>query len=694
MPDLTPTRPADTAGEVAGRKETRRNGWTVSSIAFSAAAVCLCVGGGLSAVVAPRTVIAGLPDAGSVTAFTLPLVRAIFDLSAAMTVGWLLAAAWLVPPQRSGFFDVGGYRAVRAAALSAMVWSASGFALVPLTLSDTLGRPIGQSLSGDWLINGISVLENVRAPLIAAIAAALIAIIARIVLRPGWAVVLLALAVIALVAQSNAGHSAQSSDHDVAVDTMILHLLGVTVWVGGLLALVGLVRQRVDRIAVVAQRYSTIALWAFVAVALSGIGNAWVRISYLADLWQTDYGRLVLLKAALLATLGVFGYLHRRRTLPAIGRDGDRRPLLRLAGVEVMTMAATIGVASALSRTATPPPSGAAPTAIELSLGYDLPGPPTAVGLLTDWRPSLTLGAAAAVAAALYLVGVRRLRRRGDAWPPGRTVAWLLGCALIVFATSSGLGRYAAAQFSIHMAAHMVLGMIAPILLVLGGPTTLALRVLPAAGRSDPPGLREAIVGVLHSRLSRFITHPLVVFVLFITSVYALYFSSLFEVMTTSHLGHLLMSVHFLVVGYLYYWVIIGVDPAPRPVHPVVKLAMLLGGLPFHAFFGLALMNSHTVMAANYYTGLGLPWVTDLIGEQRLGGSIAWGATEIPMILVMIALLSQWARTDEREARRSDRAGDRSTDEELDAYNRMLAGLAHQERASGGHDPGLPGRPG
>ena len=129
--------------------------------------------------------------------------------------------------------------------------------------------------------------------------------------------------------------------------------------------------------------------------------------------------------------------------------------------------------------------------------------------------------------------------------------------------------------------------------------------------------------------------------------------------MIASHLGHLVMNLHFLVVGYLYYWVIIGVDPSPRQVQPMIKLAMLIGALPFHAFFGLALMNSHKAMATDYYNSLSLPWVTDLVGDQRLGGAIAWGATEIPMIIVMIALLSQWARSDEREARRSDRIGDR-----------------------------------
>ena len=678
-PLAAPRNPRTTDDDPAGG--TGRDPWTVTSVVIAAVLIAACIAGGLSAIVPSRTEIPGLPTAGTITELLLPAVKAIFDLSAAITVGWLLAAAWLVPPQRNGLLDIGGYRSIKAASLAATVWSVSGFALIPLLLSDTLGKSISESLSADWLISGISILDSVRAALIAAIAAALVAVIARAVLHPGWAAVLLGVALIAVIAQSNTGHAAGTTDHDVAVDTMVFHLVGISLWVGGLVAFLGLARQHVRHLPVIARRYSSIALWSFVAVALSGFGNAWVRISYLPDLWRTDYGRLVLLKAGLLITLGIIGYLHRKRTLPAISDDGDRRPLIRLAMVEIGIMAATIGVASALARTATPPPSAAAPSDVELALGYDLSGPPTFLRLVVDWRFDWILGVGVIGAAVLYLLAVRRLHRRGDSWQTGRTSAWLAGCAMVLFATSSGLGRYAEAQFSIHMMAHMLLGMVAPIMLVLGGPVTLALRALPAAGRGDPPGLREAIAGAMHSRVARFVTHPVFVFVLFLTSFPALYFSSLFEVMIASHLGHLVMNLHFLVVGYLYYWVIIGVDPAPRQTQPMIKLAMLLGALPFHAFFGLALMNSHTAMAADYYNGLGLPWVTDLIGEQRLGGAIAWGATELPIIIVMIALLSQWASSDEREARRSDRVGDRKVDDELDAYNRMLAGLA--ERDSG-----------
>jgi len=661
----------------------RRDPWSVTAVVLAAVVIAGCVAAGLAAIVPSRVAIPGLPTAGQFTELALPAVKAVVDLAAAMTVGWLLGAAWLAPAQHNGFLDVGGYRSIRAASLAATVWAVGSFALIPLILSDTLGRPVDESLSAEWVINGISVLNSVRAALIAAIAALLIAILARAVLHPGWAAVLLVLALVALVPQADSGHSASSGSHDVAVDSMIYHLVGISLWVGGLIAFLGLARQRVDHLDVVARRYSGVALVAFITVAVSGLGNAWLRISYLSDLWTTTYGRLVLLKAGLLIALGVIGYVHRRHTLPAIAR-GERRPLIRLAAVEVLIMAATVGVASALARTATPPPTGAAPSDLELTLGFPLDGPPTLGAMLFDWRFDWLLGTAAIVAAAVYLVAVRRLHRLGVRWPPGRTTAWLIGCAMVLIATSSGLARYAVAQFSLHMIEHMVLGMMAPILLALGGPVTLALRALPAAGRDGVPGLREGIVSVMHSRFLRFITHPVVVFALFVSSFYALYFTSLFEVMITSHVGHVWMGLHFLTVGYLYYWVIIGVDPGPRQLQPFVKLAMLLGALPFHAFFGLALMNSHSVMAADYFGGLGLPWVTDLVAEQRLGGAIAWGATELPMIIVLIALLAQWARSDEREAARSDRKGNRAADEELDAYNRMLAQLADRD----GRPPG------
>jgi putative copper resistance protein D len=271
---------------------------------------------------------------------------------------------------------------------------------------------------------------------------------------------------------------------------------------------------------------------------------------------------------------------------------------------------------------------------------------------------------------------VRRLRRRGDAWPIGRTAAWLCGCAVLLFATSSGIGRYMPAMFSMHMAAHMLLSMLTPILLALGGPVTLALRALPAAGRGEPPGLREWILIALHSKLSRFLTHPIVATFLFVVGFYALYLGGIFDAVVGNHAAHMLMNAHFLISGYLFYWVVIGVDPTPRPIPSVAKVAMVFASLPLHAFFGVVLMSYNTVIGGSFYRSLRLSWHTDLLSDQHLAGAIAWSAGEVPLAVVMIALLIQWRRSDQRTARRLDRAAERDDDSELAAYNAMLAQMA------------------
>jgi putative copper resistance protein D len=475
------------------------------------------------------------------------------------------------------------------------------------------------------------------------------------------------------------GHSSAGGSHDLATNSLLIHLVAASLWAGGLLALLAHVIRGGQHADLAARRFSVIALWCFVAMALSGIVNALVRVLP-SDLLTTDYGRLVVAKFVALCLLGVAGWRQRRSGVAALQADpSSRAALLRLALIEALIFGVTFGIAVGLGRTPPPPLPIGIPSIPDVKIGYDFAGPPTPARVLFDWRFDLIFGTAALVFAALYLAGVRRLRRRGDNWPAGRTVSWLLGCLAFLLVTSSGLGRYMPAMFSMHMADHMLLSMLVPILLVLGGPVSLALRALPTAGRDDPPGMREWLLAALHSRLSRFLTNPIVATVLFIAGFYGLYLGGLFDAAVGSHMGHVAMNVHFLVSGYLFYWVVIGVDPTPRPIPPLAKVAVVFASLPLHAFFGVFLMSMQSVLGESFYRSLHLSWHTDLLGDQRLGGGIAWAAGEIPLVVVMIALLVQWTRSDQRTARRLDRAAERDDDAELAAYNAMLAELARRD---------------
>src|SRR5690606_18437688 len=215
-------------------------------------------------------------------------------------------------------------------------------------------------------------------------------------------------------------------------------------------------------------------------------------------------------------------------------------------------------------------------------LGYPLPPPISLTNLVTMWWFNLFLAVVAAVLAGLYGAGLMRLRRRGERWPVGRTLSWYTGVVILVLTTQSGVGRYSPVMFSVHMVEHMVLSMLVPIFLVLGAPVTLALRALKPARRRGDRGPREWLTVILHSRVMKVVGHPAYATIVFMGSTYALYFTPLFGTAMQDHLGHIAMTVHFLASGSLFFWVIIGVDPAPHGLGHVWRLLLLFVTMPFH----------------------------------------------------------------------------------------------------------------
>jgi len=405
-----------------------------------------------------------------------------------------------------------------------------------------------------------------------------------------------------------------------------------------------------------------------------------VRLPAPAALVTPAYGRLVLLKSVLLLVLVWAGSRHRTGTLRDLDA-GRPRAFTRLAIGEIVVMAATMGLAVALGRTEPPVPEEIENASrVREVLGFAPPADaPTLGSYVTDVYPDAMFALITLAMTLLYVGGVVRLRRRGDRWPVGRTVAWLLGTAILAFATLSGVMTYGMMLLSVHMTQHMVLAMLVPVLLVLGAPITLALRAIPPARRGQI-GPRERILGFLNSRFVRFVTHPIVAFTIFVTAAPMVYFSGLFEYAMFNHTGHMLMALHFLLGGYLFYEVVIGTDPLPsRPGYPI-RIMMVLAAAGFHAFFAVGFMESARLIAGDYYALLSseIAWLPETLADQRAAGSITWGFGEIPALIVLIALVVQWSRSDERESRRRDR---KETDPELEQYNAYLAALAERDKA-------------
>jgi putative copper resistance protein D len=310
----------------------------------------------------------------------------------------------------------------------------------------------------------------------------------------------------------------------------------------------------------------------------------------------------------------------------------------------------------------------------EVLVGRELP-PVNLERLLTLWRPDTVVLAVGLGALALYFLGVVRLVRRGDRWPVGRSIALVCAVLLGAFVLTGGIATYAPAMFSAHMVQHMTLSMLVPILLALSAPITLALRAIPPAGRSGGRGAREWILLLLHSRVAKILTHPVVALSLYIVTLYGFYFSPLFETAMRSHPAHLLMHLHFLLVGSLFFWPIIAVDPMPRKLPPLGRMLMLFASMPFHAFFGVIVMSSSSLIGGSWYAQLELPWI-DRLADQNLGGGIAWATAEIPSLIVFVVVFVQWLRSDERAAARADKHGAA----DLAAYNERLAAIAENDR--------------
>ncbi|WP_435298780.1 cytochrome c oxidase assembly protein [Timonella sp. A28] len=662
--------------------------------AVAAALVALVGAAFFTAAFGPQT----LADPGPLVRWGLSVSTVLTELSIAVTVGALMLAVFVVP---------GGGQARRTrntrtpahpspiftstmtvAAYGAGAWTLTALAKLLFAGANTIGVPLSDPNFGLQWATYVTKIPSGRMLLVIVLVAAIVTALCVLVSGPVGAIWTLSVASLVFVFMALMGHAAGSANHEQAVSAMFLHLVGAAVWIGALVTIAFLYlnsRLPHDDLTATVTRYSTIAGWCFALVAASGLVNALIRLGGMSGL-TTDYGILILVKTAIFIVLGGFGWAHRTYVINKIsvtrGRISGHLPRLfwQLAAAELVIMGMVSGVSVALGGT-NPPDEGlpsSDPSPAYLITGSELPPEPTATSWFTQWKLDSLFAFLCVAGLIVYWRWAARLHARGDSWPWIRTASWTIAMIMLAWVTSGGPAVYGKVLFSAHMVMHMIMAMVIPIFLTSAAPITLLMRAVPAR-KDNSRGPREWVLGIIHSRYGRFFSHPIVAAVNFAGSMILFYYTPFFEYAMSTHIGHILMIVHFTLVGYFFTNALIGIDPGPNRPPFAQRLLLLLATMAFHAFFGVTLMASHSLLAADWFGLMGRTWGLSAIEDQQKGGAVAWGIGEVPTVALAIMVAVLWAKTDERAARRRDRQVDEYGDQELEEYNKMLAQKAQED---------------
>lgn len=660
-------------------------------IAIGACVFVLALVGSLlvSAQVSGATAARQLLDPGVLVRCTLPVARTLVNLSLASLLGTLMLAMWALTP---GFAEY--RRAMNCAWVSAAILTLSSCVTLFTSFLDAAAIPI----SFDDHFTEAFIQFAFTIPLgqlwcFEIVFGAITTVLCAFIQTRKLTLLPCIIAFLAIQPLAEQGHAAGASGHELALGSMFLHILGMAMWMGALMGLVCVV-GKLEKITLtqLMHRYSALALYGSLLLAISGIVSAMLRLNEPGELFETGYGWLLVGKSGTLVVLLGFGAFWRLRAIPKLVRTpksasaSSLLPTVKLVLVELAIMAVATGVAGALGRSEPPKPNLplrdtlTEVTPAEWLTGDKLPPEPNALTPFALWDFDIIWVVIPTLAIILYLYGVYRLYRRGVRWPIGRTVAWISGMLLLFYTANGFLQAYSHYVFSLHMLGHMFFTMAIPMVLVLGAPMTLLLRV--AHPRKDGSwGLREWAMWLVETPYSRILTHPIISACIFAGSLWIFYFTPVLRWAMAEHIGHEWMIIHFLLSGYFFALAMVGVDPIPFRFSYPLRLVTLLATMAAHAFFGITIMMSTGLLAADWFGAMGRTWGDTPLLDQQNGGGIAWGIGEFPTLLLTIIVAVQWARSDEREQRRKDRAADRFGDEELRAYNEMLRQHAIRDKS-------------
>lgn len=652
-------------------KAVSRTFGLLSAGALVAVVLGLWLGGGA----APLLLI----DPGSLVRFGLPVAKVFVNLGAAIALGSLLVATFVLPsssPSRG--------RSLLVASVGAGLWTVAAITTAFFTFLAVYAEPVSLSQRfGEVLWLYLTETDSGRAWLLSIGVAALVTVMTVMVRSYALVAVTGVIAGAGLWPLAEQGHAAGTLNHEIAVSSAFVHGVFAAFWVGGLVTMAVIAvadKPSAEVFHRFLSRYSTVALVSFLVVATSGVANAWIRVGS-PEAMLSPYGALVASKAVALVVLASFGVAYRRKLLGRL-QEGSRPTgiVTTVITAEIVLMGVATGLASALARTKTPVPQipateVAQATPAEILTGRVLPPEFEWWRVATEWRIDLIWVLVVVFGLFFYVAGHLRLMKRGDHWPISRTLSWVFGMLILGISTNSGLALYGTYLFSIHMVTHMLLSMAVPLLLVLSAPVTLASRAI-AARKDGSRGAREWILVLVHSKYLAFLGHPLIAAGIFAISLIVFYYSPLFEWALKEHIGHQWMIIHFILTGYLFAQSLVGIDPSPHnPPYPM-RLIIVLATMAFHAFFGLSLIYGTGLLAPEWYGAMGREWGLDPLADQQQGGELAWGLGEMPTLLLAILVTYAWSRSDDRASKRQDRQADRDGDQELNAYNAMLQARA------------------
>ena len=292
-------------------------------------------------------------------------------------------------------------------------------------------------------------------------------------------------------------------------------------------------------------------------------------------------------------------------------------------------------------------------------IAHILSGPPppkfSLGALFSQWQADPYALAGILAAGLLYWWGISRLSGTPPEWPWSRIAAFYGGLGVCAVALLSPVDRYATVNFSTHMLQHLLLVMGAAPLFALGAPITLGLR----AAR---PGTRKnVLLPILRSRPVSVLTHPLVAWLLFAVVMYASHFSGLYNLALAHEWVHAGEHLLYLLTGVLFWWPVVGLDPAPhRMSHPARILYVVLA-MPLTAFLGVAIISASSPLYP-WYAHLPAPWGgANALSDQQDAGAIMWEFGGGASVVAVLLVAASWFRHEETRQRRIEDDMDRLT---------------------------------